>query len=337
MNRRIRLALAYVAIALTLAISPSAVGIELVNPYPAVGPREISGSTPANRVLRTMQHHAVPPVTDILSQALQQVLSHALDIPVSVVRRPRAGGLDALRHVVEAARDSRTLLLGGSDTVVVQSLVKLDTRYDAVRDLVPIALVARMPLVLISAADVSSVLHFLDRSRSAGRSHLGSSGDLSTSQLAGALFERATQTPQVQVTFNGAHSAIRAVVAEQVHASFVPLPGVLHYAQNARFRILAIADSARHPALPDVPTLAEVGVLGPVICGWYGLFAPAATPPDAVKRLSALLIQEGWPKDQDNLLRQGLRPEHLSPSDFAQVIRADRDRWKAYLDDNAIR
>jgi tripartite-type tricarboxylate transporter receptor subunit TctC len=310
--------------------------IELVNAYPATGPAEIAGSIPANKVLRAMQNHAAPPVTDVLARNLRQALSFVLDAPVTLERRSRRQGIEGHRYVARAAPDGHTLLLAGSDTVIIHPRVVRETRFDPRRELVPVALLARMPMVLIAASgsSVTSVPQFLERARSApGRLHLGSSGEFTTAHLAAVLFTTVTGTALEHVSFNGGAAAARGVIAEQIEAAFVPLPAVLPYAANPRLRPWAVADRERHPALKDVPTLGEAGVPGAEVSAWYGVFAPAATPRRVVSRINAgIAVELQSAQMQRLLLSQGLRAAHLSPDEFLELIHADDRRWAPLID-----
>lgn len=307
--------------------------VQLVNPYPAIGPREISGSTPANKILRAMQDHAVPPITDLIGRSLQQSLIRAFDTPVVLTRRSRRGGLEGRQHVATAVPDGHSLLLGGTDVIVAPDLVPRHA--PAPVELAPVALVARMPMVLVAPAAVSSVHGLIANAPAVSlRRYLASSGDFSTSQLAAALFMRATGSSYIQVPFNGAHPAVRAVIAQQVDAAFVPLPALLPYARNSRLRALAIAKDVRHAALPDVMTLAEAGVRGAEVSAWYGLFAPAGTPLAVIERISAAIAAERASPFQVQFMEQhGLDATHLGPAAFAAVIASDRRRWKSCLDE----
>ena len=308
--------------------------IELVNSYSAAGPRDISGSIPANKVLRAMQNHAVPPVTDALGRRLQQALAYSLDTPVDLVRRARESGREARRYVAASAPDGRTLLIAGSDMIVGQPLIGRDNRYEPARNLAPVSQLARMPMVLIAAVDIPSVKDLIEAARvSPSRTHLGSTGGNTTAHLAGALLERATKANFDHVPFNGAHSAVRAVIRDEVRAAFIPLPAVLPYIANVRLKALAITDVERHPAVPHVPTMAQAGIAGVEVSGWYGLFAPAATPLDIIERIQDVIESEQRsPGFVHWLAQHGLSPAHGAHRRFADLIRGDGRRWRLYVE-----
>jgi len=305
-----------------------AASLRLVNPYPSTGPLEISGSAPANKALRAMQAHAAPPLTDLVSRALQQSLAYALDTPVAVVRRAKRGGAEALEHVA-LVPDGRTLLLAGSDVIIVRNLL---TGYDWRRDIKPVALIARMPNVLVGMPHGSDVRRVVESGIARSKRTLASSGELASSHLAGALFIRATGANIGHVAFNGAHSALRAVVAGEVTAAFVPLPAFLDYVRNARLRPQAIADDVRHPSLPDLITLSEAGLPSVSGAGWYGLFAPYAMPAQLINRTASIMAAEqDDARFSASMAQAGLRVERAKGPAFSNLIETDYGRWQAYL------
>lgn len=321
-------------LATALALAADVERIQLVNPFPASGPPDISGSMPADKVLRTMQDHAVPPVTDVLARILQQSLAFSLDTTVSLVRRSRHNGLDAQRHAARVTAHGRTLLLGSTGTIVLQPLVN---RADALQDLRPIALVARMPFVLVSRAQsgIDDISALIERGRDApGRLQLGSPGDFTIGHLAGVLFARAAGIVLHPVPFNGSAGAARAVMVGHTEVALLPLPAVLPYAANPRLRALAITSRQRHAALSGVPTVGEAGIGGAAYSAWYGLFIAAATPQSIIDRIDAAIAIELRAEGVALMMsRYGLGAEHLSADRFRETIREEYQRWRPYIED----
>ncbi|HET9663194.1 MAG TPA: tripartite tricarboxylate transporter substrate binding protein [Burkholderiales bacterium] len=315
--------------------------IELVNPFPAAGPHDINGSLPVNKVLRAMQDHAVPPVTDVLARSLQQSMTLGLDTNVSLVRRPRRNGIDAQYHAARAAPDGRTLLLGSTGSIIIQPLVARDAQLDPLRDLTPVALVARMPFVLIAAAgsrlrDVQAVMEAAQAMP--GRLHLGSAGEFTISHLAGALLQRATGVMLHDVSFNGGAPASRGVLADQIELALLPLPAVLPYARNPKLRALAITDRERHAALPGVPTVVETGIPGAAYSAWYGVFAASATPGHLIDRIDAAIASERHAEPvRLEMSRHGLTATHLGAGRLREMIEEEVRLWKPFIDELKLR
>jgi tripartite-type tricarboxylate transporter receptor subunit TctC len=249
---------------------------ELIHAYPSTGPVEVSGHVTANKVLRTMQRHATPAFSDVLAAHVAQTLQGASNDHVAVIRRPRQGGREALESVASAAGNGRTLLLANTENGV---------------GLQHVALIASMPYVLIvpSASAHENVQALLR----APRLFIGTPGERSAANGAIARLRAARVQP---VGYNGGIAALHAAGTQQVGAALVPLPAALPYFGAGRVRVLAIADARRHSSIPQTPTTAESGLAGFDAVSWFGVLAPAATPPAVIRELSLRLADN--PKSQ---------------------------------------
>lgn len=313
-----------------------AYGVRLINPYPAAGPADIAGVLPANRVLRLMQNQAAPAVTDLLAEELRQALARELKTTVVLERRPLERMIEAHRFVGRAVPDGRTLLFSGSASITVYSQVAQNAAFDPQRDFVPVALFARMPLVLVSGVGpgAASVRALIEAGRARpGRVRFGSSGDYSTAHLAGEHFSRLAGIDLLHVGYNGGTAAASAVLAGQIEVAFVPLAAALPYFASNRLRALGIADRARDPGLPEVPTLIESGILGSEAALWYGVFAPAGTPEHVIGRLETAIAgglhtrerHRPWPPP-------GLQVVHVGAAEFARLVSDEQRRWARVVD-----
>ncbi|MBI4195643.1 MAG: tripartite tricarboxylate transporter substrate binding protein [Betaproteobacteria bacterium] len=310
--------------------------ITLVNPFPATGPVEVAGSVAINKVLRLLHDQIAPSVTDALAWRMRQALSSRLGKPVILERRSRGRTVDAHRHVARAVPDGHTLILSGNATMVIYPRLVRDLPFDPLRDFVPVALVARMPVALVAGtrSPAGTTAQFITMARQApGRLYLGSSGDFSTAHLAVELFKSATGTAIEHVSFNGGNAAVKAVAARQIEAALVPLPALLPYLNGGRVHLLGIAQRERYPGLPDAPTLIETGLVDFEVSGWYGLFVPAGTPDRVVAYISDK-IAEGMASEQTGrfLLSLGLLRAHLGPRELAELMRAETARWGPMID-----
>jgi tripartite-type tricarboxylate transporter receptor subunit TctC len=314
------------------------VEIEVVNPFPAAGPVDINGSTPANKVLRAMQNHAVPPVSDALARDIKDGLVASGYKRVIVRRRPRENGAEAQRYVADAGTDGRRILLASTGSIVIQPLVSGDHTY-AIR-LRPVALVATMPFVLVgisgSQYDVSTAIQ--EARDRPSRARLASTGELTISHLVAVLVERTAKLPAQHVTFNGVASAARAIVAGEVHMALLPLPGALAYVGNPRLHTLAVTSERRHGALPGVPTLSEAGIAGATYSAWYGVFVAAETSSHVLRELYDVMGAE-FASDarRDALIRQGLAPVPMTTHALQDAVQKDIERWQPYIEQLRIR
>lgn len=300
--------------------------LTLVLPYPVTGSAEIAGTPVINKVLKTMQSHAVPPLTDVLAAQLQLGMSAVLGQPVILERRPQGRALDALRHVARAAPDGYRLLLGGSDNPMLPGILAQSSS----RALLPVALVAHMPVALVThgglAVDNVHALIRLARSRP-GQLNFGTAGEFSIGHVAGELFKNAAGIDAVHVPFNGGTAAVEALVKRQVDYAFVALAAVLPFLESGKLRLLGLAEREPYPTLPGVPLLAGLGPENFEVRGWYGVFAPPGTPREVVARINAGVVATTADRQTRQLLfARGLRAEYLPAADLAVLVEAENRR-----------
>lgn len=310
--------------------------IRLINPYPVAGPADLAGSVQVNRVLRLMQNHAAPPLTDVLAEQIRQTLAFSFGRMVVLERRPRRATLEAHRHVAQAEPDGHTLLLSGTASVVIHPRLIRSEDPPPHDGLTPVALVARMPIVLIAGADsgLRDVGQLIAAAgRDPARLHYASSGDLSLAHLAGSLFGRLGGVRLVHVAYNGGNAAVNGVLSGQVETAFVVLPAALPYLRSGRVHALGIAARERYPGLSELPTLDESGVSGFEAAVWYGLFAPVRTPREIVRKLDSA-IAAGLHSDpsRQQWLTQGVQAVHLDAAEFERLLQREREKWLRVLD-----
>ncbi len=309
--------------------------MELILPFPATGSTDIAGIPRISKLVRIMQNMSAPSLTDNMVQQVQQSLAGALGQPVNTLRRVRGKTNAGTRYVAQSAADGYTLLFADNPTItvfpVVNPLPSIDTR----RDLVPVAMFARMPIALITVTERphESLRDVIERAqRLPGSINYASAGDSSTSHLTGELFRAMSGAQIVHVNYNGSLPALNAVLTGQVELGFVPLPAVLPHLGGGKIRIIAMASSERHPAVRDVPTIAESGVPGFDASGWFGIFVRAGTP-GAIVSLLNYDINRALSEDllQQTLIAQGLLPAPGSSEDFRTQVERDRARWAKVL------
>jgi tripartite-type tricarboxylate transporter receptor subunit TctC len=309
--------------------------VQLILPFPATGSTDISGVPRINKLVRIMQTVSAPSLTDMMVQQIQQTLGAALGQPVHVLRRVRGKTTAGTRYVAQSTADGYTLLFADNPTITVFPALNPNPPLDPLADLAPVAMFARMPIALITAAGhpQETVRHVIERARRLpGSINYASAGDASTSHLTGELFGTMTGAQLVHVNYNGSLPAINAVVAGQVELGFVPLAAVLPYLGGGKIRIIAMASAARHPAVADVATIAESGVPDFDASGWFGIFAPARTP-SAIVSLLNYDINRALSEDllQRTLLAQGMLPAPGTSEEFRAQVRDDRERWTRVL------
>ena len=315
--------------------------VRLILPFPATGSTDIAGIPRISKLVRVMQNMSAPSLTDNMVQQLQQTLAAAIGQPVNVLRQVRGKTNAGTRYVAQSAADGYTLLFADNPTITVFPVLNPSPGFDTLRDLVPVAMFAHMPIALIASVERprENLRDIIERARRLpGSINYASAGDGSTSHLTGELFAAMSGAKIVHVNYNGSLPAMNAVLTEQVELGFVPLAAVLPHLAGGKLRIVAMASAARHPAVADIATMAEAGVAGFDAGGWFGIFAPARTPAAIVSLLN-YDINRALSEDllQRTLVMQGLLPAPGSSEDFRRQVEHDRERWARVLKTIAFR
>lgn len=309
--------------------------VKVIVPYPISGPPDIRGISRMTRTYRMIAHNAPPAISDTLARIVGRAIRVDTPHPVTLQRQPGGATTRGAMSVARSSPDGHTLLLASNATMVINPHFFYGVKYDPARDFVLVAPLAMMPFVLLARQSVPAetpreLIRWL-RPRP-GEINYGSSGDGSTGHLAGELFRRMAGVSVVHVSFNGGVPALTGLAQGQVSVMFAALPLALPYLQSEHFRALAIASAARFELLPDLPTLGESGLSGFEIEGWYGLFAPAATPAPPIAWLrSQVNGLFGSSAIQSHLRGLGLEPVTLTLEQFATRIHTETDRWAPVL------
>ena len=269
--------------------------------------------------------------TDILARAAAQKLSEALGQQVVVDNRPGAGGNIGADIVAKSAPDGYTLLMGTVGTHAINPSLYTKMPYDHFKDFVPVVLVAGVPNVLVvtPSLPVNSVQDLIKLAKDKpGQINFASSGSGTSIHLSGELFKTMTGVEMTHVPYKGSSPALTDLMGGQVQLMFDNLPSALPQIRGGKLRALAVTSTKRAPALPDVPTMAESGLPGFEASSWFGVLAPAGTPPAVVTRINTEINK--WlqsPEAREQLLGQGAEAAGGSPQQFVAHIRAETEKW----------
>jgi tripartite-type tricarboxylate transporter receptor subunit TctC len=276
---------------------------------------------------------------DVNARLLARDLGAHFGQSVIVENRPGAGSRIADEYVARAAADGHTLLVGSAAMTIDMAFGRQETQF--LRDLKPVSTIATTPLVLVVNPSVAATsareLIALARMRP-GALNYASSGPGTTPHLYGELFKLRTGTRIVHIPFKGTAPALSAVIAGDVEMTFAPLPGALPHLRTGRVRALATTGAARSRLLPGVPTIAEAtGLQGMDASVWYGVFAPAATPPDVVDTLArAIGDVVRAPAFEQQLSALGEEPEVEPTARFDALLHDEVARWSGVIKDARI-
>jgi tripartite-type tricarboxylate transporter receptor subunit TctC len=264
---------------------------------------------------------------DLLSRNVGIKLTEQLGQPIVVESKPGGNTLIATEYVAKAAPDGYTLLMQTNNFSVNEWLYE-KRAYDARADFVPISLVATNPhiLVVTNAMPVHTLAEFIAFAKAKpGEITFGTAGSGTVNHLAGELLKIMAGIDMTHVPYKGSGSVIPDLIAGHIHCHFAALPVVVGQIQAGRLRPIALTTLNRHPAVPDVPTIDELGYTGYDFGSWFGLIAPAKTPADIVTRLAtetAVAIRH-----PDVIARLvGFEAQGTTPAAFAAFLDRDRDK-----------
>jgi tripartite-type tricarboxylate transporter receptor subunit TctC len=276
--------------------------------------------------------------TDLLARALAPELQRVFGQPFVVDNKPGAGGNSGAAEVAKAPTDGYTLLMGTVGTHAINPALYPKMPYDHVKDFVPVSLVAGVPNVLVvnpANAQKYGIASVADLARVAkanpGKLNMASSGNGTSIHLAGELFKSMTGAYMVHFPYRGSGPALIDLISGNMDLMFDNLPSALPHIKSGRLKALAVTSSRRSDALPEVPTVEEVG--GPALKGfeassWFGLLAPAGTPADIVSRLQQETAKAlATPAVAERLKSQGAIPGGNTSAQFAALIAAETAKW----------
>ncbi len=267
---------------------------------------------------------------DFTARLLAPALQAALGQPVIVENRGGAGGIVGTEAVARARPDGTLVLLGSTGPLSLFPVAMASLPYDSLRDLAPIGIAYRVPIVLMVGRHmaVRDLADFVAQAKARpGALSAGSAGIGSGAHLAIEMFNAATGAGIVHVPYRGTGPAHSDLIAGTIPVVFDQLSSALPLQADGRARILAIASAARSPLLPDVPTLREAGIVEPELSTTLGLLAPAGTPEPIIGRWrDALVAAMGDATIRQRLLGLGAEippAAQITPARYAAVIREE--------------
>jgi tripartite-type tricarboxylate transporter receptor subunit TctC len=295
--------------------------IRLVIPFPPGGPLDAAG------------------------RALGQKLSEAWGQPVVVENKPGAGGNIGADQVAKSPADGYTLVMGALSTHAVNPHLYSKMPYDALKDFAPVALVATTPNVLVInpsvPANSASDLIALARANP-GKLSFASGSNGSAGHLAGELFKSLAKIDIVHVPYKGGAPAMQDLLGGQVQFMFDNLANSTPHVKAGKLKAIAVTTAKRSTLAPELPTMAEVGVPGFDISTWYGIMAPAGTPPEIVRKLNGEIVRYlSSDAAREQFKAQGAEPGPMSgvssPEQFDAFIRAENAKYAKIVRDSGAR
>jgi tripartite-type tricarboxylate transporter receptor subunit TctC len=289
--------------------------IRLIVPFPAGGPN------------------------DIIARVIGQRMSELTKQPVVIDNRGGQGGVLGTEAVAKAKPDGYTIAISSAGALAISpSMEKI--AYDPLKDLQAITLVAKVPEMLVVAGGVPAndmnELVALARAQP-GKLNFASSGPGSLPHLAGELLKLTAKIDIVHVPYRGAAPAVNDLLGQQVQMVFLDLPIILPHIRSGALRPIAIGAVERAPTASEVPTTAEVGMPDLKAENWYGMVAPAGTPPAIVAALNRIATEAMADKAvREKLASQGATLIGDSPEHFHDFLAREIDKWAKVIKDAGI-
>ncbi|HZN27698.1 MAG TPA: tripartite tricarboxylate transporter substrate binding protein [Burkholderiales bacterium] len=268
--------------------------------------------------------------TDVFARILAQRLSEVFAQQFIVENRPGAGSTIGTEHVARSAPDGYTYLMTSASYSFNPGLYP-KLRYDPVKDFTAVSLVVRVPhvIVVLPSFPARNLQEFVKLARARpGDVLYASSGPGSAMHLAGALFGIVTKTNLTHVPYKGGAATVAAVMSGEATTAFNTLETVIGQIRGKRVRPLAVSTRERAAAIPDVPTAAEAGIKDYEAIGWFGLLAPAATPPAVIQQLSGEIAKAmATPAMRDRATQEGATPIGSTPAEFQRFVQSEIVKW----------
>jgi len=283
-----------------------------------------------NRTVTVIVPYAPGGFTDTLARLASKHLSDRFHQPFVIDNRLGAGGAIAAAYVANAAPDGYTVLFG-SPAFVINRFLFATLGYDSFTDFAPVTLIAVFPDIMVvpNSSPAKSVAEFIAYAKSnGGKTTFASPGNGSSPHLAGELFKRHAGIEMTHIPYRGAGPALTDVIAGRVDVIFNTIGSTLSLVRAGQLRALAVTSAKRFAAAPDLPTVAEAGLPGFDVTGWYAFCVPAQTPTDIVHKLHADVVAVLAEQDTREKLEQlGLAVIGSTPDELARHLKAETELW----------
>lgn len=267
---------------------------------------------------------------EILARPIAQKLTELWGQAVVLDFRPGAGGTIATEATAKAAPDGYTIIMVLAAHAINHSLyAKLP--YDTLRDFAPVSLTATLPLIVVTPPSVpaNSVKELIALAKAKPNSiNFASAGNGNTSHLAGELFKSVAGVDMVHVPYKGSGPSLIALLGGEVQLMFDSISSSLPQIKAGKLKALAVTSRKRSHVLPQLPTVAESGLPNFIVDGWYGILAPAGTPPAIVNKISADIARVmKIPDARERIMGSGYDIIGSTPEQFSAHIRSEVERW----------
>ncbi|ANN69608.1 Fis family transcriptional regulator [Bordetella bronchialis] len=278
--------------------------------------------------------------TDSIARDMARTLGEKLGQAIVVENRGGGGGSIGANLVAHAAPDGYTLLFATS-TFVTNAAAEGTTLYDVEKSFQPIALIGRGPLLVVANKNVpaDNIAQLRELAlKKPNEINFCSAGNGSINHMSGELFKQRAGVQMIHIPYKGSGPATLDLLAGRVQVFFATVPTILPQVKDQRVKLLAVTSRTRSPLFPDTPTMAEAGIPDFDVSTWWGVLAPAGTPPEVVARLNAA-VNDAAAADlvRQRLTDEGAQSFKGTPADFAGVLHSELALWKGVVKQSGVK
>jgi tripartite-type tricarboxylate transporter receptor subunit TctC len=268
--------------------------------------------------------------SDAVGRIVQPGLEKRLGQPIVIENRPGAGGMIAIDAVARSAPDGYTIGLGGAGALGGNVALGEKMTYDPRKDIAPVTVLSGSPFILAAAPSLpaTSLQEVIALSKKGGKLAIGHGGNGTLMHLTAEMFNQMAGIKLPMVPYRGIAPVVSDLIGGHVALGIVDPPSAVAAIEGGKVKAIAMSSSARFPRLKDVPTFAEQGLAGFESFGWFGIVAPAKTPPAVIARLNAALVAElKEPSVVERIRALGAEPMPQTPAEFSAFIVREIDKW----------
>jgi tripartite-type tricarboxylate transporter receptor subunit TctC len=286
---------------------------------------------------------AFPPggPTDFVGRLVADKAKDLLGQSIIIENKPGANGAIGADYVAKSTPDGTTVFLTTLGAVAVTPHMRADIRYDSVKDFAPITqVVLNTTLMVVKAESPFNTIKDLTAAAKAkpGEITFASTGVGSNTHLALELYQQAAGVKLVHIPYRGAAPALTDLLGGQVQVFAADAAALMGQIKGGKIKALGAASGRRNPMLPDVQTLAEQGYADTIVDNWYGLLAPAGTPPAVITKIhDAFVAAINDPVIKEKLIQSGAIPVANSPAEFGKFLKEEYDRWGKVVREKGIK
>ena len=294
-----------------------------------------------NKPVRIIVPYPAGGTTDIIARVAAQQLGERLKQPFVVENKGGANGAIGSAEVARAPADGYTLLMGTASTHGINSAVYKSLPYDAVKDFAPVTIVASTPNIIavhpsVPARNLQELLALAKAQP--GKLNYGSTSLGGSPHMSAELLKMMAHIDMLHVPYKGAAPMLTDLMGGQVQVGFDNLPSTINFVRSGKVRAIAVTTAQRWPGAPEIPTVAESGVPGYEVSGWFGLLAPAGTPPAVLKTIQQAIAEAvKQPEVNKQMLDLGALPVANTPEAFAALVQADVAKWREVVKTTGVK